>query len=614
MGIILLRHLPPPSPTPSPQPPSPTPSLSPACQAYLKAKHLDTPNDLKNMLTQLSFPCTVDDDALKLFAPDPKPNFHGVTDTTILQALFGNPGIFGTGQAGEMNTCCGWRPHFNWVIATCEPSGGGTGQFCGCPDGKLPTECLNNAAQLNYVAAYQYDGSQFQLMDDSTCGDISDNGVQGNYSKKEGFERHKKDFLWRGGDWTTKYAPWRRQDKEGKGPRGGTPPGMLFVVSAENFYYAAFYLLNQLGLNTEPYQGDEKYKGLTNCWVWEDDPVEGSLGWIGCFKPDQSHAAAGRINQLVNSNAAQTSGVMPIAMYTMSQVNNRPDLGYFPRLFSDYCANHPNAQGCDLNQNIWWSGGAEGSTRFDQGWKQPYVFVHVIDTHGFWTYRFIPKEDGSTPWSGINRYSAARTLARRPAKLTGDRAFVQPAPPDVPATVQLLPALQPDAACARSIPELPDWNFASNAYGSMLWELYGKEVPEDLRGAYNFWTYFDDTQQLQGYPASIMGGPKPPVPDTCQIIQNVHDCPCTGAPAPPPSPSPSPAPPKGCSTLEGMADPLPYCPKDNGGYKFACAAPKDPAAQKPWICSIDKNFPTPDAQRSVCTSQGLTYCAWDLKS
>jgi hypothetical protein len=448
-------------------------------------------------------------------------------------------------------------------------------------------------------------------MEDSTCGDISGSGVQGDYSKGTGFEAHKKDFLWRGGDWTTKYAPWRRQDNGGKGPRGGTPPGMLFVVSAENFYYAAFYLLNQLGLNTEPYQGDPKYPGLTNCWVWEDDPVEGSLGWIGCYKPDDHHGAAGRINQLVNSNAAQTSGVMPIAMYTMKQVNNSPDLGYFPRLFSEYCEQNPKAQGCDLlAENIWWSGGAEGSTRFDQGWKQPYVFVHVIDTHGFWTYRFIPGDDGTTPWPGIKRHSADRTLQARPAKVTGDRAFVQPAPPDVPATVQLLPALQPDAACARSIPESLDWNFASNAYGSMLWELHGKDVPDDLRGAYNFWTYFDDTQQLQGYPASIMGGPKPAVPDTCQVIQNVHDCPCTGASAPPPAPT---SPPKGCSTLEGMADPLPYCPKDNGGYKFACAAPKDSAAQKPWICSIDKNLPTPDAQSSVCTSQGLTYCVWDLK-
>eukprot|EP00971_Amphidinium_carterae_P002767 54539-Amphidinium_carterae.1 len=53
---------------------------------------------------------------------------------------------------------------------------------------------------------------------------------------------------WVGGDWTTKYAP---TGKGPEGPRGVTPPGAMFVLSADNFYYGGFYMLPQVSLNLD---------------------------------------------------------------------------------------------------------------------------------------------------------------------------------------------------------------------------------------------------------------------------------------------------------------------------------------------------------------------------
>lgn len=40
---------------------------------------------------------------------------EGATDTTSLGCRYGNPQMW-----NHCGTCCGLRPHFNWVVATCE--------------------------------------------------------------------------------------------------------------------------------------------------------------------------------------------------------------------------------------------------------------------------------------------------------------------------------------------------------------------------------------------------------------------------------------------------------------------------------------------------------------
>ncbi|CAE7706759.1 unnamed protein product [Symbiodinium sp. CCMP2456] len=128
-------------------------------------------------------------------------NIPGAADTTDLGCRYGNPQMW-----AHCGVCCGIRPHFNWVIGTCEETQG-TGQFCA----NLPDCVIKGSPKINYVAAYQYNG-------------------------------------------------------------GVTPPAGLWILSAENFYYGAFYMLSQLGINLE---GQGNPTG-TNCWMWELDPVEGS--------------------------------------------------------------------------------------------------------------------------------------------------------------------------------------------------------------------------------------------------------------------------------------------------------------------------------------------------
>merc|ERR1712232_1291914 len=143
--------------------------------------------------------------------------------------------------------------------------GGGEGQFCK----SIPDCAKTGSPKINYVAPYQFDGTDFVLMEESTVGDISADGVSGSHPAGTGWEAHKKDFKWKGGDWTTKYAPWARGTDGTAGPRGVTPPAGMWVLSAENFYYGAFYMLPQLTLNLE---GNGNPTG-TNCWTWELDPV-----------------------------------------------------------------------------------------------------------------------------------------------------------------------------------------------------------------------------------------------------------------------------------------------------------------------------------------------------
>lgn len=353
-------------------------SLGPECQNYLKAKgigQLDIygAEALRGQINanspQTPMPCQLNDTIQSLYAPNPNPPFDGVTDTTELSCMFGNPSMW-----GHCNTCCGLKPHFNWVLSTCEETQG-AGQFCSA----LPKCAIDGSPKVNYVAAYQYNGTEFVLMEESSVGEFSDAGIAGNWHEGTGFSAKNESFRWRGGDWTTKYAPFAKGTGV-EGPRGLTPPAALWILSAENFYYGAFYFLSQLGLNLD---GQFQPTG-TNCWNWELDPVEGTLGW------DPGHPAPGNMNMLYNTDSAQSSGCMPIA-YSSKQMNGLGDEFKFPEIFRDYCQQNPEGIGCRPGEeSISWSGGALGSQRFENLWDVPYVFAILIDQQGYWTYRWRP--------------------------------------------------------------------------------------------------------------------------------------------------------------------------------------------------------------------------------
>lgn len=471
-------------------------TLTPECTAYLSKNGLADPTSLKSRLTQ----CNFDQSKQEPYAPNPRPPVPGVTDTTELSCRYGHPSLYGpTG-----GTCCGWKPHFNWVLATCDPSEQQQeSNFCrnlpSCVREKGKDSC---GAKVNYVAAYQYNGSHFVLMDDSTVGRKSDAGVEGSYEAGEGWEEEKRNFTWRSGDWTSKYAPWGDGPA---GPRGGTPPATLWVMSADNFYYGAFYMLSQLTLNLE---GKGNPTG-TNCWSWELDPVEGTKGWVPPGAP-----LPGNVNQLYATNNAAVSGCMPVT-YSAMQANGLRRSFSEPAMFREYCAKNQGAVGCEpWKEDVMWSGGVFGTQRFENYADQPYVFAVVVDHRGYWIYRWIPDGSGKTGWPGIDRHRAARVLVKRPRAVVHPGGLATDVRGNVPEAVILQPSVPPEAACLRSSFESINFQFGADALGAMATELGENGRGGVFEGAQNWWAHFADTEQYQQYPLSIAGVPWQSLQDT----------------------------------------------------------------------------------------------------
>mmetsp|Transcript_122890 Transcript_122890/g.319569 ORF Transcript_122890/g.319569 Transcript_122890/m.319569 type:complete len:1137 (-) Transcript_122890:122-3532(-) len=465
--------------------------LQPECKAYLDRKGFASPEALKSTITQ----CSVNKAMQDPYAPDPVSDIPGVTDTTPLSCRYGHPSLFNA--AG--GTCCGWKPHFNWVVATCDPnSHQQDSAFCsGLPDCVAKNGKDSCGAKVNYVAAYQYDGEEFVLLDESTAGTVTPDGVEGSFAQGTGWEQVKNNFTWRSGDWTSKFAPWGEGPT---GPRGLTPPAMLWVLSADSFYYGAFYMLSQLTLNLE----GQGYPTGTNCWNWELDPVEGALGWL-----PKGAKLPGNMNQAYATNNAAVSGCMPVT-YFASQANGLRRNFSQPEQFVKFCQGHPGAAGCKpWEEDVMWSGGIHGTQRFENYANQPYVFAVVVDHRGYWIYRWIPDETtGHTGWPGIERTKAARRLRKRPDAVTDPAGLETDVRGDVHEAVILQPSVPPEAACLRASIEAPNFQFGADALGAMAAQLGEYSPGGALEGAQNWWAHFADTEQYQDYPLSIAGVPK----------------------------------------------------------------------------------------------------------
>ena len=442
-----------------------------------------------------------------MWAPNPKASQEGGLDTTDMECRYGNPAMYASPASTEGTVCCGLRPHINWIFGTCSRDSGGDpgsdGQFCtNLPPCFYQTRSTGQpAAQINYIAAYQYDGQQFVLMPDSSCGDLTADGISGNYDKNTGFEKSKDNFTWSGGDWTTKYAPASKFGDGNSGPRGVTPPAGLFVLSAQNAFYLAFYMLSQLGINLE------KHHALnTNCWMYELDPVEGTAGWSGRGGPITPSSPAehfpGNINHLYFTSSSAFTGCMAVTNNSSQGQGLIENKIVFPEYFREYCKTKPSDPGCGLNNS--WSGGAESTDRFENAWGQPYVFVIVIDGDGYWTYRFIPDAAGKTSWDGINQFSAASKIAARPAKITDPAGLQTYVKADVPAAVILQPGLSEEGGCLRAYPEIMDAQWGPLLLSNVAAEL---GQTDKVPGAHNWWRFFTSTGQLQDYPPTIMGVP-----------------------------------------------------------------------------------------------------------
>ncbi|CAE6943408.1 Nup358 [Symbiodinium sp. CCMP2592] len=452
-----------------------------ACKRYLQAKGFESAEGLAKKLRR----CEAE--TSRSLAPRPEADLPGVSDTTNLQCQY-------VSSLNARSSCCGWRPHFNWVVGTCEKNSRiPNASFCdGVPD------CAREP-KINYAAAYQFNGSHFVLQDSSTAGELSEAGVSGSHAARTGWESTKARFRWEGGegDWPTKYAPWGLGDS---GPRGLTPPAALWVLSADSFYYGTLYMLSQLTLNT---QGVGEH---ANCWEWEFDAIEGLIGTV-----PRGHPLPGNINQLYVTATAQVSGCMPMPG-TAAQDNGYARQFSQPQNFQSFCEQNPLAVGCRPwtaeGADIWHGGGYRGTDRFENAENTPYVFAVVLDHQGFWVYRWKPDEDtGETGWPGISRTSAKRILPTRPRRISEPSGLQTNVKSDTREAVILIPSLPPEASCMRSLPEQVDWRWGAAALGSMAYEAGEYKLGEKLQGAQNWWAHFADTGQLQEYPLSIAGVP-----------------------------------------------------------------------------------------------------------
>lgn len=164
---------------------------------------------------------------------------------------------------------------------------------------------------------------------------------------------------------------------------------------------------------------------------------------------------------------------------------------------------------------------------FSQAWKEPRGYIVIIDATGSWVYRLTPSEDGSTLWPGINRHNADRTVqATLCSCIEGPEGLKTNVDESVPNSVQLSPVLPAEAACARANIEGTNWDFTSNAWGSMMWELYGKDRKSE-DGPFNFWNYFEDTGQMcDNYSPNIMGDISVDATGKCRGIPT-PGCPCS---------------------------------------------------------------------------------------
>ncbi|CAK9051709.1 Hypothetical protein (Fragment) [Durusdinium trenchii] len=437
--------------------------LEEECQRYLRVKGFADPIDLANALSLLDspVPCAENKTAQILYAPNPEPSIPGATDTTSLSCRYGNPQMW-----QHCGVCCGLRPHFNWVIATCEETQG-TGQFCS----GLPRCLIDGSPKINYVAAYQFDGEHFVLMDESTAGELDTEGLELCFFFRPAELIVCKRCCWQllAGNWLLRAL---------LKARGVTPPAGLWILSAENFYYGAFYMLSQLNLNLE---GQGLPTG-TNCWMWELDPVEGTAGW------EPGKPLPGNLNMAYSTENAQASGCMPIS-YTSRQANGMRSEFKFPEAFRSSCASKPDQPGCrPWRETIHWGGGREGTQRFENLWDEPYVFAVVVDAQGYWIYRWRPTAYAGAPdpsgvktgWTGVERFKALRKLPARPSPVR-------------------------DATCLRSSVEEVTWQWGTDALAAMAQQLGEAGPGSRFEGTQNWWSSFTDTLQYANYPASIMG-------------------------------------------------------------------------------------------------------------
>ena len=321
-----------------------------------------------------------------------------------------NAGICPTGLSEQTPCCCSApgctaQPSFSRIIGVCRGAGCACSNFsapsCGAGSGTCaagcggpPVRCCfgndvtpivkyydeGTHAVVNYIAAYQWNASA-GMWGIAPASSFNTDGRFPAFDMMKPYGGLPEEQAWLapqpGGSvfWSTGYYP--------AGVPGVGPPGMLFVLSTEDWFGGTFYALNTLTLGRGPafnYPAESCPSGISdNCWA------SGNAGEIDFLEPSWNNAALA-----VNYTAAFATTSNQVGRCFTGGVNT----GGF---------RSPN-----------WVA-TEASPLDTPGWApEAVIFVAVVDSVGNWVYR-IPAARADEIWPGIGRTTAAASLQAAPA-------------------------------------------------------------------------------------------------------------------------------------------------------------------------------------------------------
>lgn len=313
----------------------------------------------------------------------------------------GNPvcnGLNATNPCCCAKQGCYVQPLFNWIIGVCKNNscacGSSTAPSCGngkcggsCNGASVPC-CFGNDVsplvpfysqgshvKLNYIASYQFDSSAkvWRIQQESAFNTDAKYGV---YDLMLQYGGLGKSNAWLapqpGGSvyWSVGYYP--------AGVKGVGPPGVMFVMSAEEFWGATWYLLNQLSLERGPGvgypSGSCKY-GNDNCWAagnaGEMDFLEPAWNDPGESQYDYTHSFSTQCNQMGRCfNGGVNCGGFSSPNYLVTSSPSKPEA---------------------------------------------IIYVAIVDSVGNYVYR-IPADQAASIWPGMDRKQISETLQAAPSK------------------------------------------------------------------------------------------------------------------------------------------------------------------------------------------------------
>ena len=340
---------------------------------------------------------------------------------------------------------CWTSPNFNWILGVCKGSG------CGAYDNAPATQTYKNAGSeliVNYVASYQWNGQNWQLVPDSSF-NTDGSGPAFDTMKPNGGMNKSQAWMQPqpGGSaaWTWGYYP--------AGVKGVGPPGIMFVLSVERVWNVAWYMLNQVTLDKGPnipYSPSyECQYGNNNCWS------AGNAGEIDFLEAVWT-VNAGRFDDYRRLYATQWNQVGRSFIGDQGETCNA-DGGWFNEQVASnnyFLGTHPNT-------------------------TEPYVYVAVIDKIGTFIYR-IPSSEVDKIWPGLSRSTAACTLGTRPT---------QRPPNGGP------PCDDSNPYCALFIPNCQAESWGGASAGHQGGANQGCKVNSQQGWCENWWSLFANTSQ-----------------------------------------------------------------------------------------------------------------------